>query len=106
MDHLKEPMTRLERRVSLTLAHVFGLRMLGFFIVLPVLAEHARLLPGGQSGLLVGLAMGAAGLAQALLQIPLGWASDRFGRRSVIALGLCCVLAGSLVCALPPICPA
>lgn len=92
-------MTRLERRVSLTLAHVFGLRMLGFFIVLPVLAEHARLLPGGQSGLLVGLAMGAAGLAQALLQIPLGWASDRFGRRSVIALGLCCVLAGSLVCA-------
>lgn len=99
MDHFKEPMTRLERRVSLTLAHVFALRMLGFFIVLPVLAEHARLLPGGQSGLLVGLAMGAAGLSQACLQIPMGWASDRFGRRRVIALGLACVLVGSLVCA-------
>jgi MFS family permease len=99
MDHFKEPMTRLERRVSLTLAHVFALRMLGFFIVLPVLAEYARLLPGGQSGLLVGLAMGAAGLAQACLQIPMGWASDRFGRRRVIALGLACVLVGSLVCA-------
>jgi MFS family permease len=99
MDHFKEPMTRLERRVSLTLAHVFALRMLGFFIVLPVLAEYARLLPGGQSGLLVGLAMGAAGLAQACLQIPMGWASDRFGRRRVITLGLACVIVGSLVCA-------
>lgn len=99
MDHFKEPMTRLERRVSLTLAHVFALRMLGFFIVLPVLAEHARILPGGESGLLVGLAMGAAGLAQACLQIPLGWASDRYGRRLVIASGLACVLAGSLLCA-------
>ncbi|MEY3184229.1 MAG: hypothetical protein RLZZ613_917, partial [Pseudomonadota bacterium] len=75
MDHLKEPMTPLERRVSLTLANVFALRMLGFFIVLPVLAEFARTLPGGEQGLLVGLVMGSAGLAQACLQIPMGWAS-------------------------------
>lgn len=92
-------MTPLERRVSLTLANVFALRMLGFFIVLPVLAEYARTLPGGEQGLLVGMVMGAAGLAQACLQIPMGWASDRFGRRLVIAIGFGCVIVGALICA-------
>lgn len=99
MDYLNEPMTPLERRVSLTLANVFALRMLGFFIVLPVLAEYARTLPGGEQGLMVGLVMGSAGLAQALLQIPMGWASDRFGRRLVIVIGFGCVILGALVCA-------
>jgi MFS family permease len=99
MDHLKEPMTPLERRVSLTLANVFALRMLGFFIVLPVLAEFARTLPGGDQGLLVGLVMGSAGFAQACLQIPMGWASDRFGRRLIIVLGFSCVIVGALICA-------
>ncbi|MFM7502520.1 MAG: MFS transporter [Betaproteobacteria bacterium] len=99
MDHLKEPMTPLERRVSLTLANVFALRMLGFFIVLPVLAEFARTLPGGEQGLLVGLVMGSAGLAQACLQIPMGWASDRFGRKLIIVLGFGCVIMGALICA-------
>lgn len=99
MDYLNEPMTPLERRVSLTLANVFALRMLGFFIVLPVLAEYARTLPGGEQGLLVGLVMGSAGLAQACLQIPMGWASDRFGRRVVIVLGFGCVMLGALICA-------
>ncbi|MBU6285308.1 MAG: MFS transporter [Betaproteobacteria bacterium] len=92
-------MTPLERRVSLTLANVFALRMLGFFIVLPVLAEFARTLPGGEQGLLVGLVMGSAGFAQACLQIPMGWASDRFGRRLIIVLGFGCVIAGALICA-------
>ena len=99
MDHLKEPMTPLERRVSFTLANVFALRMLGFFIVLPVLAEFARTLPGGEQGLLVGLVMGSAGLAQACLQIPMGWASDRFGRKLIIVLGFGCVIVGALICA-------
>ena len=69
--------TPQERRVSLSLASVYGLRMLGLFLVLPVLAVGARDLPGGQDAALIGLAMGIYGLTQAFLQIPFGLASDR-----------------------------
>ena len=71
--------------------HVLG--ALGFFIVLPVLAEFARTLPEGEQGLLVGLVIGSAGLAQACLQIPMGWASDRFGRKLIIVCGPKCKIA-------------
>ena len=80
-------MTRAERRATAGLAGIFGLRMLGMFIVLPVLALYAETLPGGRDHTLVGLALGAYGLTQAVLQIPFGWASDRWGRRPVIAVG-------------------
>ena len=62
--------------------------MLGMFIMLPVLALYAEKLPGGADHALVGLALGAYGLTQAILQIPFGWASDRWGRKPVIAVGL------------------
>ena len=93
-------MTALERRSSFSLASIFALRMLGLFLVLPVFALEARKYPGGDDPALVGLAMGIYGLTQAFLQLPLGMASDRFGRKRVIVLGLLVFAAGSLLAAL------
>ena len=96
------PMTPSERRATLGLAGIFGLRMLGMFIVLPVLALYAETLPGGRDHTLVGLALGAYGLTQAVLQIPFGWASDRWGRKPVIVAGLVVFALGSFIAAWAP----
>jgi len=92
-------MTALERRSSFSLAAIFALRMLGLFLVLPVFALEAARLPGGHDPALVGLAMGIYGLTQAVLQVPLGLASDHYGRKHVIVLGLIVFAAGSVVAA-------
>ena len=88
-------MTPTERRASASLASIFALRMLGLFLVLPVFAIEARQYPGGDDPALLGLAMGIYGLTQGLLQLPLGLASDRFGRKRVIVLGLLVFALGS-----------
>lgn len=88
-----------ERRASLALAGIFALRMLGLFLVLPVFALEAARLPGGNDPARVGLAMGIYGLAQALLQIPLGLASDRLGRKRIIVAGLALFALGSALAA-------
>ena len=88
-------MTPVERRASVSLASIFALRMLGLFLVLPVFALEARKYPGGEDPALLGLAMGIYGLTQGLLQLPFGMASDRFGRKRVIVLGLLIFAVGS-----------
>lgn len=93
-------MTPLERRASLSLAGLFALRMLGLFLVLPVFALEAARYPGGDDAFRVGLAMGIYGLTQALLQIPLGMASDRFGRKRIIVAGLVVFALGSVIAAM------
>lgn len=95
-----ETMSANERRAGLALAAIFALRMLGLFLVLPIFASAAATLPGGDDLRLVGLALGAYGLTQALLQIPLGIASDHFGRKPVILAGLLLFLIGSIIAAL------
>ena len=93
-------MSPQERRVGATLAAIFGLRMLGLFLILPVFAVYADTLPGGDNLTLVGIALGAYGLTQAFLQIAFGAASDRFGRKPVIIFGLLLFALGSAVAAL------
>lgn len=95
----KEKMSPLERRATFGLASIFGLRLLGIFIILPVFALYAEHLPGGEDHTLVGLAIGAYGLTQAVLQIPFGWASDRYGRKRVIYVGLIILALGSFLAA-------
>lgn len=92
------PMTPVERRVTAALAAVFAMRMLGLFVVLPVMAVHAADLPGA-TPLLIGLAIGTYGLMQGILQIPFGVLSDRYGRKPLIVLGLLMFAAGGLLAA-------
>lgn len=94
-----DPMTSAERRAGVGLSAIFALRMLGLFLILPVFALYAKDLPGGDDVALVGLALGAYGLTQALLQIAYGVASDRFGRKPVIVFGLLLFIVGSFVAA-------
>ncbi len=95
-----DSMTSAELRAGVSLAGIFGLRMLGLFLILPVFAVHAHTLPGGDNLTLVGLAIGVYGLTQAFLQIAFGAASDRFGRKPVIVAGLLIFFVGSVVAAL------
>lgn len=98
----RSKMTPLELRASIGLSGIFGLRLLGMFVILPVFAIYAEQLPGGDNLTLVGLAIGAYGLTQALLQIPFGWWSDRYGRKPVVYIGLVIFAVGSFVAALAP----
>lgn len=95
-------LTAAERRASISLALLFAARMLGLFLLTPIFAVAAQTLPGGDSPLRVGLALGAYGLTQAFLQIPLGMASDRYGRRPVIVFGMLLFVIGGIICALAP----
>jgi MFS family permease len=85
-----------EIRAACALAAIYILRMLGLFMVMPVLAILA-LDYQGYTPWLVGLAIGGYGLTQALLQIPMGMLSDRIGRKPVIVGGLVCFAIGSIV---------
>ncbi len=88
-----------ELRASIVLSGIFGLRMLGMFVILPVFAFYAEGLPGGDNLTLVGVAIGIYGLTQAILQIPFGYWSDRYGRKPVIYAGLAVFAAGSFIAA-------
>ena len=99
MQQIPDIMTATERRASIGLASIYGLRMLGLFIILPIFAIYAQHLPGGESHLLIGIALGAYGLTQAILQIPAGWLSDRYGRKPVIYISLILFAVGSFIAA-------
>lgn len=92
-----ERMSARELRVAIGLAGIFGLRMLGLFVILPVFALYAATLEGGDDLTLVGIALGAYGFSQAILQIPFGRWSDRYGRKPLLYIGLAIFAAGSLI---------
>ncbi|MFD3245501.1 MFS transporter [Rahnella aquatilis] len=91
-------MTPQESRATWGLGTVFSLRMLGMFMVLPVLTTYGMKLSGA-SETLIGIAIGIYGLAQAVFQIPFGLLSDRVGRKPLIIFGLVIFCIGSIVAA-------
>lgn len=91
-------MTPQERRATWGLGTVFSLRMLGMFMVLPVLTTYGMAL-NGASEALIGIAIGIYGLAQAVFQIPFGLVSDRIGRKPLIVGGLLIFALGSVIAA-------
>ena len=93
-----EAMLPSERRAVFSLASIYALRMMGLFMILPVFSLYAQTLEG-YTPALIGLAIGIYGLTQAILQIPFGMASDHFGRKPVIILGLIIFAIGSVVAA-------
>jgi MFS family permease len=93
-------MSPFEVRASASLASIYGLRMLGMFLILPIFAIYADTLPNHPSHLMIGLALGAYGLTQAIFQLPFGMASDKYGRKRVIYFGLAIFAVGSLVAAM------
>ncbi|MGF1615978.1 MAG: MFS transporter [Gammaproteobacteria bacterium] len=97
-DRATDAMTAAEKRVAFSLAAIFALRMLGLFMILPVLslyAEHYQ----GYTPTLAGLAIGIYGLTQAIFQIPFGILSDRVGRKPIIIGGLLLFAVGSVIAA-------
>jgi predicted MFS family arabinose efflux permease len=92
-------MTRQELGATGALAAVFAMRLLGLFMIYPIFLAYARHLQGATPEM-IGLALGAYGLTQGLLQIPFGLLSDRIGRKVVIASGLLLFGIGSVVAAL------
>jgi MFS family permease len=88
-----------ERKVVGGLTALFSLRMLGFFLVLPVLSTYAESL-SGSTPVLVGLSVGIYGFTQVIFQVPFGAWSDRWGRKPVLTVGLVLFAAGSATCAM------
>src|SRR5690606_22552198 len=98
MRRKQDIMNPIELRAVVALALVYALRMLGLFMILPVFVLLGSELEGATPAL-IGLALGAYGLSQALLQIPYGLLSDRFGRKPLIYIGLVIFAIGSILAA-------
>jgi len=91
--------TREEIGPIVAVSLISALRLLGIFLILPIFSAYAVQYPGA-SAALAGLAFGIYALIQSLLQIPLGWASDRWGRKPVLIGGLALFAIGSVACGL------
>ena len=99
VQDITSPMTASEKRATWSLASIYALRMLGLFLIMPVLSLFAEQLEGSTPAL-IGLSIGIYGISQSILQIPFGLMSDRFGRKKIIISGLIIFLIGSVVAAL------
>jgi MFS family permease len=96
---LSHSFSREEIAPILVVSLVSALRLLGIFLMLPIFSAYAMRYPGASTAL-AGVAFGIYALVQCVLQIPLGWASDRWGRRPVLIIGLALFCLGSIACAL------
>jgi MFS family permease len=94
-------LTVAEWRAMGALCAVYGLRLMGLYMVLPILSLYARGLPGSTS-FLTGMSLGAYGFTNMLLVLPFGILSDKIGRKRVIAIGLGIFAAGSFLAAWAP----
>ena len=91
-------MNSTERLFTFKVSLIMGVRMLGLFMLFPVMSVYASEYDNS-STLLIGLAIGIYGLTQAFFQIPFGYLSDRYGRKPLLILGLCIFFIGSAVAA-------
>jgi MFS family permease len=89
-------LTKEEKRVILGISFAVAVRMLGLFLLLPVLSPYLKTLDGA-TPFLIGLAIGVYGFSQAFLQIPFGYLSDKLGRKPVIIFGMATYILGSLM---------
>lgn len=85
VQDITSPMTLSEKKATWSLASIYALRMLGLFLIMPVLSLFAEQLEGSTPSL-IGMAIGVYGITQALLQIPFGLMSDRYGRKKLLLL--------------------
>jgi len=95
---MKLKLSSSEKKAALSLSGIYGLRMFGLFLVMPVLFIHAQDMVDF-TPLLAGIAIGIYGLGQAILQIPFGYLSDRLGRKPIIIFGLLVFIVGSVIAA-------
>ncbi|CAL4326521.1 Inner membrane transport protein YajR [Buchnera aphidicola (Brachycaudus tragopogonis)] len=91
-------MNFLELQVTLSFCIIFLLRMLGMFMILPILSKYGMLLDGGNK-FLIGISIGIYGISQVIFQIPFGILSDKFSRKKIIILGLLIFFIGNIVSA-------
>ncbi|ESS72644.1 arabinose efflux permease family protein [Methyloglobulus morosus KoM1] len=98
IQDITSPMTPAERRATWSLASIYALRMLGLFLIMPVMSLFAEQMEGSTPSL-IGLAIGIYGMSQAVLQIPFGLVSDRVGRKKIIVFGLLLFCLGSVIAA-------
>lgn len=91
-------MNSLEKRAILGVGGIFALRMIGLFMIVPVFSvygeNYAHATP-----FLIGLAVGIYGLGQAIFQIPMSLAADKFPRKPIIFLGLVLFALGGIIAA-------
>jgi MFS family permease len=92
-------LSRAEAGPVIAVSLISALRLLGIFLTLPIFSVYAVRYPGA-SAALAGVAFGIYALIQSLMQLPLGWASDRWGRRPVLLVGLAVFALGSVACGL------
>jgi len=86
-----------EYKAVVTVALIMATRLLGIFLILPVFSVYAERYPGSDLTM-AGIAFGIYALAQSILQLPFGWASDRLGRKPVLVIGILLFTAGSVYC--------
>ena len=91
-------MNSIERIFALKISLIMSVRMLGLFMLFPVMSVYASEYVNS-TPFLLGMAIGIYGLTQALLQIPFGYLSDRFGRKPILVIGLIIFFLGSVVAA-------
>ena len=91
-------MSSAERFFALKISLVMAIRMLGLFMLFPVMSVYAGDYESA-TPFLVGMAIGIYGLTQAIFQIPFGYLSDRFGRKPILLIGLLVFLLGSILAA-------
>ena len=91
-------MNSVERIFTFKISLIISVRMLGLFMLFPVMSIYASEYDNS-TPFLIGMAIGIYGLTQALLQIPFGYLSDRFGRKPILVIGLVIFFLGSILAA-------